>query len=101
MYGKLDAELAAAMMSINADKGVEIGDGFVSVASRGSEHRDAMAPDGFRSNHAGAILGGRPSGQQVVCSVALNPTSSLQLPVDGVDVDGKGVESVTTGRERK
>src|SRR3546814_2958594 len=86
------------MMSINAVKGVEIGDGFASVASRGSEHRDAMAPDGFRSNHAGGILGGISSGQQVVCSVAFKPTSSLRLPVDGVDVDGKAVEIVTTGR---
>lgn len=98
VYGKLDAELAAAMMSINAVKGVEIGDGFASVASKGSEHRDAMAPDGFRSNHAGGILGGISSGQQVVCSVAFKPTSSLRLPVEGVDVQGNAVEIVTTGR---
>lgn len=98
VYGKLDAELAAAMMSINAVKGVEIGDGFASVASKGSEHRDAMAPGGFRSNHAGGILGGISSGQQVVCSVAFKPTSSLRLPVEGVDVDGNVVEIVTTGR---
>ncbi|MGN7724959.1 chorismate synthase [Luteimonas sp. 22616] len=98
VYGKLDAELAAAMMSINAVKGVEIGDGFASVASKGSEHRDAMAPDGFRSNHAGGILGGISSGQQVVCSVAFKPTSSLRLPVEGVDVQGNALEIVTTGR---
>src|SRR5690606_4830653 len=98
VYGKLDAELAAAMMSINAVKGVEIGDGFASVARKGSEHRDAMAPGGFRSNHAGGILGGISSGQQVVCSVAFKPTSSLRLPVEGVDVDGNAVEIVTTGR---
>ncbi|GAA3926725.1 chorismate synthase [Luteimonas lutimaris] len=98
VYGKLDAEIAAAMMSINAVKGVEIGDGFAAVARKGSEHRDAMAPDGFRSNHAGGILGGISSGQQVVCSVAFKPTSSLRLPVEGVDVDGNAVEIVTTGR---
>ena len=98
VYGKLDAEIAAAMMSINAVKGVEIGDGFAAVASKGSAHRDAMAPDGFRSNHAGGILGGISSGQQVVCSVAFKPTSSLRLSVEGVDVDGNVVEIVTTGR---
>ncbi len=98
VYGKLDAELAAAMMSINAVKGVEIGDGFASVAQRGSAHRDPMAPDGFRSNHAGGILGGISSGQRVVVSVAFKPTSSLRLPVQGVDVHGEPVEVVTTGR---
>jgi len=98
VYGKLDAEIAAAMMSINAVKGVEIGDGFAAVAAKGSEHRDAMTPGGFRSNHAGGILGGISSGQQVVCSVAFKPTSSLRLPVEGVDVDGNAVEIVTTGR---
>src|SRR3546814_11431879 len=85
------------MMSINAVKGVEIGDGFASVASRGSEHRDAMAPDGFRSNHAGGILGGISSGQQVVCSVAFKPTSSLRLPVDGVAVPGTSLDILPTG----
>jgi chorismate synthase len=98
VYGKLDGELAAAMMSINAVKGVEIGDGFAAVAQKGSEHRDGMAPGGFRSNHAGGILGGISTGQQVVVSVAFKPTSSLRLPVDGVDVDGNVVEIVTTGR---
>ena len=98
VYGKLDAGLAAAMMSINAVKGVEIGDGFASVAQKGSQHRDAMTPQGFLSNHAGGVLGGISSGQQVVCSVAFKPTSSLRLPVDGVDVDGNVVEIVTTGR---
>ena len=86
------------MMSINAVKGVEIGDGFAVVAAKGSEHRDAMAPGGFRSNHAGGILGGISSGQQLVCSVAFKPTSSLRLPVGGVDVQGNAVEIVTTGR---
>jgi chorismate synthase len=98
VYGKLDAELAAAMMSINAVKGVEIGDGFASIAQKGSTHRDAMAPGGFLSNHAGGILGGISSGQQLVCSVAFKPTSSLRLPVQGVDVNGDVVEIVTTGR---
>ena len=98
VYGKLDGELATAMMSINAVKGVEIGAGFASVAQKGSEHRDAMTRAGFRSNHAGGILGGISSGQQVVCSVAFKPTSSLRLPVQGVDVHGNEVEIVTTGR---
>ena len=90
VYGKLDGDLAAAMMSINAVKGVEIGDGFASVAQKGSEHRDVMTPGGFLSNHAGGILGGISSGQQVVVSVAFKPTSSLRLPVEGLDADGKG-----------
>ncbi|MEP6633490.1 MAG: chorismate synthase [Luteimonas sp.] len=98
VYGKLDAELAAAMMSINAVKGVEIGDGFASVAQRGSEHRDEMTRAGFLSNHAGGILGGISSGQRVMCSVAFKPTSSLRLPARGLDVDGNEVEIVTTGR---
>jgi chorismate synthase len=86
------------MMSINAVKGVEIGDGFASVAQRGSVHRDQATPDGFLSNHAGGILGGISSGQQVVVSVAFKPTSSLRLPARGVDVNGDAVEIVTTGR---
>lgn len=98
VYGKLDADLAAAMMSINAVKGVEIGAGFESIAQKGSEHRDVMTPSGFESNHAGGVLGGISSGQPVVVSVAFKPTSSLRLPVQGVDVDGEAVEIVTTGR---
>jgi chorismate synthase len=98
VYGKLDAELAAAMMSINAVKGVEIGDGFASVAQRGTQHRDEMVRDGFLSNHAGGILGGISTGQQVVCSVAFKPTSSLRLPARGLDAEGNEVEVVTTGR---
>lgn len=103
VYGKLDGELAGALMSINAVKGVEIGDGFAAVASRGSEHRDAMHPgsDGraaFASNHAGGVLGGISSGQPLRCSVAFKPTSSLRLPVDSLDVRGDAVEVVTTGR---
>jgi chorismate synthase len=98
VYGKLDAELAAAMMSINAVKGVEVGAGFAAVAQKGSEHRDAMTKTGFASNHAGGILGGISSGQPVVVSVAFKPTSSLRLPVAGLDADGNEVEIVTTGR---
>ncbi|MGY0612230.1 chorismate synthase [Luteimonas sp. A501] len=98
VYGKLDAGIAAAMMSINAVKGVEIGAGFASVAQKGSEHRDTMTPDGFLSNHAGGVLGGISSGQQLVCSVAFKPTSSLRLPVPGMDVGGEVVDIVTTGR---
>jgi chorismate synthase len=98
IYGKLDAELAAAMMSINAVKGVEIGAGFASVGQKGSEHRDEMTRAGFLSNHAGGILGGISSGQAITCSVAFKPTSSLRLPGRGLDVNGNEVEVVTTGR---
>ena len=98
VYGKLDAELASAMMSINAVKGVEIGAGFNSVLQKGSEHRDEMRRDGFLSNHAGGVLGGISTGQPVTCSVAFKPTSSLRLPGRTVDVEGKEVDVVTTGR---
>ena len=98
VYGKLDAELAAAMMSINAVKGVEIGAGFGSVLQKGSEHRDEMRLEGFLSNHAGGILGGISTGQPVICSVAFKPTSSLRLPGRTVDVSGAEVDVVTTGR---
>ena len=98
VYGKLDAELAAAMMSINAVKGVEIGAGFGSVLQKGSEHRDEMSLAGFASNHAGGVLGGISSGQPVECTVAFKPTSSLRLPGRTVDVAGHEVEVVTTGR---
>ena len=98
VYGKLDAEIAAAMMSINAVKGVEIGDGFAAVMQKGSAHRDEATATGFLSNHAGGILGGISSGQAVVASVAFKPTSSLRLPARGVDVHGAEVEITTTGR---
>jgi chorismate synthase len=98
VYGKLDAEIAAAMMSINAVKGVEIGAGFAAVAQKGSAHRDEMTPEGFLSNHAGGVLGGISSGQPVTVSVAFKPTSSLRLPARGLDLDGNPVEVVTTGR---
>ncbi len=98
VYGKLDADLATAMMSINATKGVEIGAGFDSVEQRGTEHRDEITPDGFLGNNAGGILGGISSGQEVVVSVAFKPTSSLRIPCRSIDVDGKPVEVVTKGR---
>ncbi len=98
IYGKLDAELASALMSINAVKGVEIGDGFASVAQRGTRHRDEITEEGFTSNHAGGILGGISSGQPLRCSIALKPTSSLRLPGRSVDVEGHAVEVITTGR---
>jgi chorismate synthase len=98
VYAKLDADLASAMMSINAAKGVEIGAGFDSVAQKGTEHRDEMTPAGFLGNHAGGILGGISSGQDVVVSTAFKPTSSLRIPCRGLDIDGNEVEIVTKGR---
>ena len=98
IYGKLDGELAAALMSINAVKGVEIGDGFASAAQKGTEHRDLITPQGFASNHAGGILGGISTGQQVTASIVLKPTSSLRLPGATVDASGAAVEVITTGR---
>ncbi|MGH8025766.1 MAG: chorismate synthase [Pseudoxanthomonas sp.] len=98
IYGKLDGELAAALMSINAVKGVEIGDGFAAGAQKGTEHRDEISPEGFLSNHAGGILGGISTGQQVVASMVLKPTSSLRLPGNTVDIEGNATEVVTTGR---
>ncbi|MBU2047379.1 MAG: chorismate synthase [Gammaproteobacteria bacterium] len=98
IYGKLDGDLAAALMSINAVKGVEIGDGFASAAQKGTEHRDLLTPQGFASNHAGGILGGISTGQQVTASIVLKPTSSLRLPGATVDATGASVEVITTGR---
>jgi chorismate synthase len=98
VYAKLDGDLAAAMMSINATKGVEIGAGFASVAQKGTEHRDEITPGGFESNHAGGVLGGISTGQPVECAVAFKPTSSLRLPGKTVDIRGESVEIVTTGR---
>jgi len=98
IYGKLDGDLAAALMSINAVKGVEIGDGFAAITQKGTEHRDEMTPEGFLSNHAGGILGGISTGQQVTASIVLKPTSSLRLPGRTVDVDGQPVDVITTGR---
>ncbi|MEJ2514583.1 MAG: chorismate synthase [Gammaproteobacteria bacterium] len=98
VFDKLDADIAHAMMGINAVKGVEIGAGFASVAQKGTEHRDEITPAGFLSNHAGGTLGGISSGQPLRVSIALKPTSSLRLPGRTVDVDGQPATVVTTGR---
>jgi chorismate synthase len=98
VFGKLDAELAAALMSINAVKAVAIGDGFAVIRQRGSEHRDEMRASGFLSNHAGGILGGISSGQDVVATLALKPTSSLTMPGKTIDRAGNEVDVVTKGR---
>ncbi len=98
VFDRLDAEIAHSLMSINAVKGVEIGAGFDSVSQKGTEHRDEMTPQGFLSNNAGGILGGISSGQDIVASIAMKPTSSIRLPGRGVDIDGNEVEVVTTGR---
>ncbi len=98
VYGRLDADIAAAMMSINAVKGVEIGAGFAAIEQKGSEHGDEMTPQGFLSNNNGGILGGISSGQEVTVSLALKPTSSIRLPRRTIDVDGKATSIETTGR---
>jgi chorismate synthase len=98
VYRRLDADLAAAMMGINAVKGVEIGAGFASVAQRGTEHSDEMTPDGFLSNHAGGILGGISTGQDVVVTIAVKPTSSIRLDRRSVDKAGSAVVVNTHGR---
>lgn len=98
VFGKLDADLAGALMGINAVKGVEFGAGFGVVRQRGSEHRDEMDAGGFLKNDAGGVLGGISSGQDIVVSIALKPTSSLTIPGRGVDVAGREVEVVTKGR---
>jgi chorismate synthase len=98
VFDRLDADLAHAMMGINAVKAVEVGDGFRVVEQRGSEHRDELTPAGFLSNHAGGTLGGISSGQDVVVSMALKPTSSIVIPGWSIDVAGRPVEVSTTGR---
>jgi chorismate synthase len=98
VFDRLDADIAHAMMSINAVKGVEIGDGFAVAKQKGSAGRDLMTPAGFASNHAGGILGGISSGQDVVVSIALKPTSSIQVPGETIDVEGQTTQVVTTGR---
>ena len=98
VFGRLDADIAAALMGINAAKAVEIGAGVRSAAQRGSEHRDELTPEGFTSNHAGGILGGITSGQDVVAHVTFKPTSSIQVPGRTIDLAGRPVEVVTTGR---
>lgn len=98
IFDRLDADLAHALMSINAVKGVEIGAGFGCIDQKGTEHRDEMTPEGFLSNQAGGVLGGISSGQPIVASMALKPTSSLRLPGRSIDVNGNPVEVITTGR---
>jgi chorismate synthase len=98
IFDRLDADIAHAMMGINAVKGVEIGSGFACVTEKGTEHRDEITPQGFLSNHAGGILGGISTGQDIVVSIALKPTSSLRLPGRSVNLAGEPVEVVTTGR---
>jgi len=98
IFDRLDAEIAHAMMSINAVKGVEIGAGFESVTQKGTEHRDEITPEGFLSNNAGGILGGISSGQDILVSMALKATSSLSIPGRSVNTEGEPVEVVTKGR---
>jgi chorismate synthase len=98
VFDRLDADLAHALMSINAVKGVEIGGGFACVNSKGTDFRDQMTPEGFLSNHAGGVLGGISTGQNVLASIALKPTSSLRLPGDTIDKNGEATEVITTGR---
>ena len=98
VFDRLDADLAKALMSINAVKGVEIGDGFQVVNQRGEEHRDEMTPEGFASNHAGGVLGGITSGQIVRASMALKPTSSITIPGRSINLRGEATEVVTKGR---
>lgn len=98
VFDRLDAEIAHSLMSINAVKGVEIGDGFDVVAQKGTEHRDELTPEGFASNHAGGILGGISTGQDIVAHIALKPTSSIRLPGQSINTQGESIEVITKGR---
>lgn len=98
LFDKLDADIAYAMMGINAVKGVEIGTGFASVAQRGSTHGDALTPTGFATNHSGGVLGGISTGQDLEVSIAIKPTSSILVPRDSIDVAGAPTEVITKGR---
>ena len=98
IFDRLDADLAHALMSINAVKGIEIGAGFEAVAQRGTEHRDEITPQGFKSNHAGGILGGISTGQDIVAHIALKPTSSISTPGESVNLHGESIEVITKGR---
>jgi chorismate synthase len=98
IFDRLDAEIAHALMSINAVKGVEIGAGFACVEQKGTEHRDEITPAGFLGNQAGGVLGGISSGQDILASIALKPTSSIRIPGRTVDIAGNPVEVITTGR---
>jgi len=98
VFDRLDADLAYALMSINAVKGVEIGAGFASVAQYGTEHRDEMTPEGFLSNQSGGVLGGISSGQPIVAKIALKPTSSITTVGRSIDINGNSVQVITKGR---
>ena len=98
MYDRLDAEIAYAMMGINAVKGVEIGAGFCSIEQKGSEHGDEMTPQGFLSNNAGGVLGGISTGQDILVHMAIKPTSSIRLPRHSVNRAGEAVMVATHGR---
>ncbi len=98
VFDRLDADLAHALMSINAVKGVEIGAGFACIEQKGTEHRDEITPQGFLSNHAGGVLGGISTGQDIVASIALKPTSSIRIPGQSIDLQGQSTEVITTGR---
>lgn len=98
VFDRLDADIAHALMCINAAKGVEIGSGFDCIDQKGTDHRDLITPDGFLSNHAGGILGGISSGQDILASVAFKPTSSLRLPGQTINRKGESAEVITTGR---
>ena len=98
IFDRLDADIAHAMMGINAVKGVELGDGFNVVAQKGTEHRDELTPEGFLSNNAGGVLGGISSGQDIVAHLALKPTSSVRIPGQSIDTSGQSAEVVTKGR---
>lgn len=98
VFDRLDSELAHALMSINAVKGVEIGDGFDVVEQKGSQHRDEITPQGFLSNHAGGVVGGISTGQDVIAHIALKPTSSITVPGKTIDLDGNPTELITKGR---
>ncbi len=98
IYDKLDAEIAYAMMGINAVKGVEIGAGFKSIAQKGTEHGDELTPDGFATNHAGGVLGGISTGQDITVSIAIKPTSSIRTPRQSIDKAGTPIKVETFGR---
>jgi chorismate synthase len=98
VYDRLDADLAKALMSINAVKGVEMGDGFDVITQKGSFHRDEITPQGFLSNHAGGILAGISTGQTILASIALKPASSIRIPGRSINLLGEAVSVVTTGR---
>lgn len=98
IFDRLDADIAHALMSINAVKGVEIGDGFAVIEQKGSQHRDPLSPEGFKSNHAGGILGGISTGQEIVASIALKPTSSITVPGETITKTGEATQLITKGR---